>query len=178
MNIRLGSLVVLALIFGVGCKSKKGINLSDLPANDSLCKDMSEVYHNLSKRVNLPLTSCDDTTLYLFVADWLGTPHKLGKCSKQGVDCSCFVKLLYEKVYAKKSPRSAHEMYEGAKRVSNRELAEGDLVFFRIKSKRVSHVGVYLKDGWFAHASSSKGVIINNLSEMYYKKYYSGAGRL
>lgn len=149
-----------------------------MPVNDSSCKDMSEVYHNLSKRVNLPITSCDDTTLYLFVADWLGTPHKLGKCSKKGVDCSCFVKLLYENVYAKKSPRSAHEMYEGSRKVSNRELAEGDLVFFRIKSNKVSHVGVYLKDGWFAHASSSKGVIINNLSETYYKKYYSGAGRL
>lgn len=174
----IGLFCLIIALFLTACKSKRGITTSDIPVNDSICKDMSAVYEHLSKKVNLPITSCDDTTLYLFVADWLGTPHRIGKCSKKGVDCSCFVKLLYENVYDKKSPRTAHEMYEGSKKVPNRELAEGDLVFFKIKAKRVSHVGIYLKEGWFVHASSSKGVMINNLSETYYKKYYAGAGRL
>jgi lipoprotein Spr len=178
MNIRLGFLVVFALVLAVGCRSKKGLSVSDMPPNDSSCKDLSEVYQNLSKRVNLPITSCDDTTLYLFVADWLGTPHKLGKCTKKGVDCSCFVKMLYQQVYAKQSPRTAHEMFEASEKVSNKELVEGDLVFFKIKSKKVSHVGIYLKEGWFAHVSSSNGVTINNLNEKYYNTYFAGAGRI
>ena len=58
------------------------------------------------------------------------------------------------------------------------ELKEGDLVFFKINSKSISHVGVYLGDDKFAHASSSKGVMISNLNEAYWKRYYYKGGRL
>lgn len=175
---KFGLFCLILVLFVCACKSKKGATRAKNPEEENACKDMSEVYENLSRKVNLPITNCDDTTLYLFVADWLGTPHQLGKCTKDGVDCSCFVKMLYEKVYAKISPRTANEMYDISTRVNKKELSQGDLVFFSIKSKKVSHVGVYLKDGWFAHVSTSKGVMINNLSEKYYQQYYTGGGRI
>jgi lipoprotein Spr len=175
---KFGLFYLFLALFVVACKSKKGVMRSENRAEQNACKDMSAVYENLSKKVNLPITTCDDTTLYLFVADWLGTPHRIGKCTKDGIDCSCFVKLLYETVYAKKSPRTAHEMYDVSERLERKALSAGDLVFFTISSRKVSHVGVYLKDGWFAHVSTSKGVMINNLSEKYYRQYYSGGGRI
>jgi cell wall-associated NlpC family hydrolase len=167
--------MMLLLALGA-CKSKKAAQRRD--AEQTQQTDSSVFYKSLSEKVNLPLSKNDNVTLYLFVADWIGTPHKLGKCTKDGVDCSCFVKMLYEEVYDKKSPRTANDMYDVSKRIAKKEICEGDLVFFTIKSTRVSHVGVYLKDGWFAHVSTSKGVMINNLSEKYYQQYYAGAGRI
>jgi cell wall-associated NlpC family hydrolase len=69
-------------------------------------------------------------------------------------------------------------MHKESKEIKSRDLSEGDLVFFKINAKKVSHVGVYLKEGWFAHVSTSKGVMINNLSEAYYQKHYTSSGRV
>jgi cell wall-associated NlpC family hydrolase len=88
------------------------------------------------------------------------------------------VQLLHQQVYGKSLPRTADQMYKETKSIGTNNLTEGDLVFFNINSKKVSHVGVYLKEGWFAHVSTSKGVMINSLSEAYYQKHYTSAGRV
>jgi lipoprotein Spr len=62
--------------------------------------------------------------------------------------------------------------------LNKEELKEGDLVFFKINSRAISHVGVYLGDNKFAHASSSRGVMISNLNEPYWRRYYYKGGRL
>ena len=162
-------LFVATVLFGVSCRSKK--QATEKPVKN---KEITA----LSKKLNLELTKKDNIKLYQFVADWLGTPHKLGACQKSAIDCSCFVALLYEQVYNKKLPRTAAEMDKQSKHVRKSNLEEGDLVFFKIKSSKVSHVGVYLKDGWFAHVSNSRGVMINNLEEAYYDRYYVGGGSL
>lgn len=115
--------------------------------------------------------------LYRFVADWYGTPYKYGGCDKKGTDCSCFVGALYASVYNKKLPRTADQMEADCERVKEHHVKEGDLIFFKIKSKKVTHVGVYLRNNKFVHASTSKGVIINDINDAYYKKYFSGFGR-
>ena len=58
------------------------------------------------------------------------------------------------------------------------ELKEGDLVFFKIKSRSITHIGIYLGDNRFAHASSSRGVVISNLNEPYYSRYFYKGGRI
>lgn len=131
----------------------------------------------LSEKLNLTVTKKDNIHLYALVANWLGTPHVMGKCSKSGVDCSCFVQLVVQEVYQEKLPRTASEMAEATKHVKKEKLQEGHLVFFKIKSSKASHVGIYLKEGWFAHVSTSRGVMINNLSEKYYAQHYDGGGR-
>jgi cell wall-associated NlpC family hydrolase len=162
-------LIVVVLVF-TACKSKKQVT--------KLSKATQKETQRLSKKLNLEVDSDDNLRLYSFVADWLGTRHAMGKCAKTGVDCSCFIKLLYDQVYHKNIPRTAHEMHLESKVLERKALKEGDLVFFNIKAKKASHVGVYLKDGWFAHVSTSKGVMINNLSEKYYSQYFLGGGRL
>ncbi|MNL77694.1 Peptidoglycan endopeptidase LytF precursor [compost metagenome] len=68
--------------------------------------------------------------------------------------------------------------YMMTKRIYEKEdLKEGDLVFFSIHTKRISHVGVYLGNGMFVHASSSRGVMISDLDQAYWTRFYAGAGR-
>jgi len=135
-------------------------------------------YKKLSDQLNVSVDANCNIQLYRFVSEWIGTPHKDGGCDKRGTDCSCFVRMAYEQTYNKKLPRTSAEMFSLSKRVGKGRLKEGDLVFFKIKSSKISHVGIYLKDNWFAHASTSKGVIINSLSEPYYEKSYAGAGEM
>lgn len=115
--------------------------------------------------------------LFLFINDWYGVPYKYGGCQKTGVDCSCFTNLLYEKVYNKKTARSADQIYNACEKILPDELREGDLIFFKINSSMVSHVGVYIRNKLFVHSSTSKGVIINSMDEAYYKKYFHSGGR-
>lgn len=152
------------------CRSKK-------ETTSNSAKKKSKELEQLSTKLNLEVEKEDNFNLYQYVGEWLGTPHQLGSCQKTAIDCSCFVLQLYESIYGIKLPRTAAEMFKQSKRIEQHQLDEGDLVFFSIKSSKVSHVGVYLKQGWFAHVSTSKGVMINNLAEGYYQKYFTGGGR-
>lgn len=164
--------IVLALLLGaVSCKSKKAATATKKPATKN-----KELKH-LSEKLNLEVERDDNLVLYRFVSNWLGTPHKLGSCTNTAIDCSCFVQLLFTEVYHYKLPRTAAEMHKHCKSIDPDNIREGDLVFFKINATKVSHVGVYLKEGWFAHVSTSRGVMINNLSEAYYHKHFTGAGR-
>lgn len=168
----IGLFFLLIVLLGTACKSKKGVT------KNNKAKGTNKELKVLSEKLNLELDKSDNIHLYKFVAKWLGTPHKLGSCTTSSIDCSCFVQLLFEVVYEYKLPRTAAEMHKATKRKDSDNLKEGDLVFFKINANKVSHVGVYLKNGWFAHVSTSRGVMINNLNEAYYKKHYTDAGRV
>ena len=87
--------------------------------------------------------------------------------SRDGIDCSAFAFLLLSSVYGVTSlPRTSKEQYEACRHISRDELQEGDLVFFHTltgkKHRGVTHVGVYLRNNKFIHASVS-GVMISDL---------------
>ena len=109
---------------------------------------------------------------------WLGVPYKYGGTSKQGVDCSGFCGNVFKTVYHITLGRSAQDIYDQSKPVNRSAVREGDLVFFKINSSRVSHVGIYLSDNKFVHASTSRGVMISDLDEAYWTKYYFACGRV
>jgi lipoprotein Spr len=119
-----------------------------------------------------------DVRLYRFIDEWYGTPYKYAGKTKSGVDCSGFSSALYREVYGKNISGSASGIYEQCRVISQGKLHEGDLVFFKIESGKVSHVGVYLQNNKFVHASTKKGVVISDLDEPYYKKYFYKGGRL
>ncbi len=117
--------------------------------------------------------------LYGFIEDWYGTPYRMGGKNKDGIDCSGFVNTLLSNVFQQSFSGTSAQMYEHVKKLRSRsDLREGDLVFFRISKKRISHVGIYLDNDRFVHASTSSGVMISDLNEAYWKKYYAGAGRV
>ncbi|MCB9174407.1 MAG: C40 family peptidase [Flavobacteriales bacterium] len=129
-------------------------------------------------RNGIVIDSCSYDALYTVAYQWAETPYNYAGKSKKGIDCSGLVKKLYEKVYNMQLQGGSRDIYQQVIPIKNREdLIEGDLVFFKIYKNQISHVGLYLQDGNFIHASTRSGVIISNLNEDYYNKYYFSGGR-
>ncbi|AJS61700.1 C40 family peptidase [Paenibacillus sp. IHBB 10380] len=118
-----------------------------------------------------------DSKMDTAIAPTLGTSYKNGGVSTSGFDCSGFTMYIFEKLGINLPHQSGSQFGMGTA-VDRSDLREGDLVFFNTSGKGVSHVGIYVGDGKFAHASSSNGVIINSLSESYYVSRYIGAKRI
>jgi cell wall-associated NlpC family hydrolase len=124
----------------------------------------------------------DNMALYREAASWIGVPHAEGGTSRRGTDCSFFVYAVYKAVYGKLLERNSAAMYvKNCVRVSKNGLKEGDLTFFNTGGKAgsgINHVGIYLKNNKFVHASSSRGVIVSDLEEPYYRKTWVCGGRV
>lgn len=152
--------------------------LSSCRHNKDATRTSEHSNKNWNEQIGLSKKDVKESKLYRFVDQWYGVPYKYGGCQKSGVDCSCFTSNLFSEVYGRKLGRTAGEIYKETEKISAGKMREGDLVFFIINGKSISHVGVYLKDNKFVHASTSKGVIISDLNESYYKKYFHSAGRI
>lgn len=122
----------------------------------------------------------DNHKLYLEAAEWIGVPYRGGGESKRGTDCSGFTYQIFKKVYRMQVPRNTEDLKKACSKVAKRNLREGDLVFFSSNRsrKKVAHVGIYLKNGKFVHASTSRGVIVSKLNEAYYTKHWISGGRI
>lgn len=111
------------------------------------------------------------------VDEWYGTKYKMGGESKTGVDCSAFVQSVYRSAFGMSVPRTAFEQFKAAYRISATEMKEGDLVFFNTTGG-VSHVGIYMGNNKFVHASVARGVTVSDLFDPYYLKRFLGIGRM
>lgn len=133
-----------------------------------------------SVRLGVDIGMEDNHKLYIEAAEWIGVPYRPGSDTKRGTDCSGLTSQVYKKVYHTKLSRSTNEQKEESSKVARRNLREGDLVFFSSnRSKRkVAHVGIYLKEGKFVHASTSSGVIVSRLNEKYYTLHWMSGGRV
>lgn len=133
-----------------------------------------------SLRLGIDIKLEDNHKLYLEAAEWMGVPYRTGGDSKHGTDCSGMTAQIYKKVYRTKLSRSTDGQKNETNKVIKRNLREGDLVFFTSSrsGRKVAHVGIYLKDGKFIHASTSQGVIVSRLNESYYTKHWISGGRL
>lgn len=128
--------------------------------------------------LDVPVEEITNFSLYHFVDEWYGTRYRFGGTTKNGVDCSSFTQKLYAATYGIEIPRTAVTQYSACKRINKEELREGDLIFFHTTRAGISHVGVYLGNDRFVHASSSRGVVISNLTESYYVNAYRASGRI
>lgn len=143
----------------------------------SAAENASPVQLKYAVLLNTEVEHLVDQRLLEHVDEWYGTPYRLGGSTKKGIDCSAFVQAVYLSAFAVNVPRTAREQYKSARIVSATELREGDLVFFNTTGG-VSHVGIYLQNNKFIHASSSQGVTVSDLFDPYYLKRYIGAGRI
>lgn len=120
------------------------------------------------------------STMMSSIENVKGTKYKYGGTSTSGFDCSGFVQYIFDKMGYDLPRRSADQATEGDK-VAKADLKAGDLVFFDTNGPNngeITHVGIYVGDGKFAHASTSKGVIIQELDSSYYKPRYVTARRV
>jgi len=171
------TVLAIALFFSVlaaQAQTKTVPNQSTDKAPDeqeSLAKDY------LSQIMGVALSATSNMKLFHFVYDWIGTPYRFGGSSRKGIDCSAFTKELYSQVFNMDIERSSRDIFSMVSPVRRDELQEGDLVFFKIHSRRISHVGIYLGNNRFAHASS-RGVAISSLDDAYYSRYFYRGGRM
>jgi probable lipoprotein NlpC len=128
--------------------------------------DLNDYYE--SKGVNI--VSADNPDLY--------TPYRWGGKSKNGTDCSGFVSSMLNKLYNYNLGGAASDLYKKCDDVIPTELQEGDLLFFNINGQYMSHVGIYLQNGMFAHAAVHGGVIVSSMDEKYYQQWFYKAARV
>ena len=145
--------------------------------------DDSEEFIELSNKTFRPWQSNDEKYMLVKVAKgFMGAPYKYGGETVRGLDCSAFVKKIYD-IFDVQLPRSAREQFKVGYKITKEELSVGDLVFFKTKRyiKYPTHVGIYIGDGNFIHASSNRskvGVKIDALSSDFYSKTFIGATRV
>jgi cell wall-associated NlpC family hydrolase len=110
---------------------------------------------------------------------WMGTPYRYGGESRRtGVDCSAYVQSVMRDAYGLKLPRTVKYQFRKGESVPRSRLEPGDLLFFNLSGRAVSHVGIYLGDGKFTHASTSQGVTVDEINRRIWRTRFVGARRV
>jgi|CXWL01.1.fsa_nt_gi lipoprotein Spr len=176
----------------IALTTSRGVNIIETPAEKQETDILTQLLASRTAEVeaatsvqlkyavlmNTEVESLPNKILLENVDDWYGVRYRTGGNTKNGVDCSGFTVAVYAAVYGIMLPRVSREQYRISRKISTTELQEGDLVFFNTNGRGISHVGVYLGNNKFIHASVSRGVMVSGLFEPYYLKRYYGAGRI
>ena len=150
------------------------------PVDSCVDKDQQQLEwcFKYSNMFGYNISSISNPKLYQSVYEWLGTPYRYSGTSKRGIDCSGLVCELYKSGFDMCINGCAKDLYNNTDFVSADELKEGDLVFFKIRKSRISHVGIYLGQNKFVHSSTQRGVTVSDLDDPYYHKYFYKGGRI
>lgn len=136
-----------------------------------------------SKRVNVKklvkVSSNEGKYLIQQIENYLGVRYKWGGSTSSGMDCSGFVKTVFENSVDIELPHNAKQLFDFGKKTEGSALTFGDLVFFKnVGARGISHVGIYLADSSFVHASTKRGVVVSNINSKYYQERYVSAKRI
>jgi hypothetical protein len=170
---------------------RKGRSNNESAINSAELNDNSYSLQKYASLLGTVPNALHNLSLYNFIDEWYGVRYRLGGNDKSGIDCSAFVQRLYENVFGVNLVRTACEQFNTCKMLWQKDtMKEGDLVFFysysysrarrhhkaRIIGKHIAHVGIYLANSYFVHASTSNGVIISSLRDDYWAAKFAGAG--
>ena len=156
---------------------------SDLPEDETKI-DLTSVLKNLENNSSgsdkEAILSSKKELMLMEIIRYLNTPYKYGGNSLNGIDCSAFTQNVYRDSWLLTLNRSARDQYQQGISIEDRsKLKFGDLVFFNTRRRvKPGHVGIYIGDNLFAHASSKLGVTISSLEHTYYDKRYMGGRRI
>ena len=162
--------------------SPRRFSSGDLPDDDQV--DISAVIEVYEKQENDKEISERGGTskekMLMEIIRFLNTPYQYGGNSKQGIDCSAFTQTVFKNTLSYDLYRSAREQYKQGRNIRNIEDLEfGDLIFFNTQSNvRPGHVGIYIGDNLFAHASTKKGVTVSSLMHTYYQSRFMEGRRI
>jgi lipoprotein Spr len=154
--------------------TKKPATITEIAT--SAIEKLSALQFKYAMMMNVDVESLKNLSLLGFIDNWFGTRYHLGGTTKRGIDCSALTGALLLAVYGFNMPRTAREQYDATEHIDKDDLKEGDLVFFNTHGG-VSHVGVYLDNDYFVHASTH-GVKISSLDDHYYSKRFICGGRV
>lgn len=159
-------LIVCALLFSSGTHAAEPLPPSyPIGASQVFLKTLPYVVRNLPQ----------------FALGYAGVSYRRGGASpERGFDCSGFVRYIFDHADGVMLPHSANAISRLGNRIRMTELLPGDLVFFHIMRNTVSHVGIYLGNDQFIHASSTQAgsVMVSNLNDHYWTKHFSLARRI
>lgn len=128
--------------------------------------------------MDMPAEELTNIPLLEIMDKWWGTRYCIGGSTMNCIDCSAFTQVIMKDVFNIQLPRTAQEQFNIIQPIAIDELQEGDLVFFNTGGRGISHVGIYLQNNKFLHASTSQGVTITNLSDKYWNPKFRGGGRM
>ncbi|CAN5467665.1 hypothetical protein BH23BAC4_BH23BAC4_13640 [soil metagenome] len=111
------------------------------------------------------------TALFSSASRWIGTRYRYGGNDQSGIDCSAFTQRVYSEAFGINLPRTTNEQVSVGRTVRRTELLPGDLVLFRT-GRASRHVGIYIGEGRMVHASTSRGVIVDDLNSDYWQRSY------
>ena len=150
-----------------------------MPSNLSDVEKANWLQLKYSIKMDIAVEEINNIPLLKKIDEWWGTPYCLGGSTKGCVDCSYFTMDVMQNIYNTSLKRTAAEQYEQSAKINWDELKEGDLIFFKTEGRRsISHVGIYLTNNKFVHASTSQGVTISDLSDPYWQRRLYSLGRV
>jgi cell wall-associated NlpC family hydrolase len=157
-------------------------DIDEIPEEQGI--DITSVMNKISLNDDGADLNADNSTLkekmLMEIIKYLNTPYKYGGNSDDGIDCSAFTKTVYHNVLSVELNRSARGQYKQGTKIKNPgDLRFGDLVFFNTRRRiKPGHVGIYIGDNLFAHASSKNGVIVSSMEKGYYLQRFMGGRRI
>ncbi len=179
MFIKSTFIIYTSILFFTGCSFKSPTQVISLKTTDDITIQSASLQHLIQeKRIKEESFSQSlDEKLNDFYSEWKGVRYKFGGNSKKGIDCSALIQIAFKDKLNVNIPRTTRLQSKTGYEIRKNELNTGDLVFFKT-GKNSRHVGIYLKNGEFIHASSKRGVTISKLDNVYFKKHYWKSQRI
>jgi len=144
-------------------------------------KDVERVIggkRDYTQEKNTSIKPLDESRMMREISKYMGVAYKSGGTSEDGMDCSGYTQTVYKNSIGVQLPRTSSEQSQTGASVDLKDLKFGDLIFFNTTGDHASHVGIYLGDDLFAHASVTLGVTISSLQSSYFQKRYESARRI